>query len=196
YGYLQSSAMLSHGNSGGPLVDANGMVVGINTRIHAEAFRSNEEERPIIQVPYPQLNFALEAPLAARLVNEIISNEGRIRRSFLGIEIAQEITRGGAGFPVLKSTLENTPASSLSSFVGAHIRKINDASIRNIEEALGALEDARPGTDVRFEFERDGRTSQAVVRSTELATADLEKFAHAMFAKASLGVVVENGNAV
>jgi len=172
------------------------MVVGINTRIHADMFRSNEEERPIIQVPYPQLNFALEAPLAARLVNEIISNAGRVRRSFLGIEIVQEITPRSAGFPVLKSILENTPASSLSSFVGARVQKINGAVIRNVEEALGALEEARPGTDVRFEFERDGSTSQAVVHSTELATADLEKFAHAMFAKASVSVAVENGNVV
>jgi S1-C subfamily serine protease len=83
FGYLQSTATIIWGNSGGPLIDQNGDVAGVNTKIAFAAAPSGE------QVLQSQLNFALEAKIAERLVNDIIKNDGYVNRSYLGIEVSQ-----------------------------------------------------------------------------------------------------------
>jgi S1-C subfamily serine protease len=68
-GILQHTAPLNPGNSGGPLVDARGGVVGINTAIIAAA---------------QGIGFAVPAPTAEWVISEVLSH-GRVRRAYLGI---------------------------------------------------------------------------------------------------------------
>ena len=68
-GILQHTAPLNPGNSGGPLVDARGRVVGINTAIIAAA---------------QGIGFAVPAPTAEWVISEVLTH-GRVRRSYLGI---------------------------------------------------------------------------------------------------------------
>ena len=60
-------------------MNKNGEVVGMNTWI-GTGVRNNQA------YTFSQLNFAIEGELIQRLVAEIIENDGRIRRNFLGIE--------------------------------------------------------------------------------------------------------------
>jgi S1-C subfamily serine protease len=73
-GLLQTDAALNPGNSGGPLVNTRGEVVGINTAII---------------VPAQGISFAVSAE-TARLVVPQLLREGRVRRSYLGIA-AQDV---------------------------------------------------------------------------------------------------------
>ncbi len=68
-GIVQHTAPLNPGNSGGPLADAHGRVVGINTAIIAMA---------------QGIGFAVPAPTAQWVLSEILSH-GRVRRVYLGI---------------------------------------------------------------------------------------------------------------
>ncbi|HEV7986509.1 MAG TPA: trypsin-like peptidase domain-containing protein [Steroidobacteraceae bacterium] len=68
-GILQHTAPLNPGNSGGPLVDARGGVVGINTAIIAAA---------------QGIGFAVPAPTAEWVISEVLTH-GRVRRAYLGI---------------------------------------------------------------------------------------------------------------
>jgi len=68
-GIVQHTAPLNPGNSGGPLVDARGHVVGINTAIIAVA---------------QGIGFAVPAPTAHWVLSEILSH-GRVRRAYLGL---------------------------------------------------------------------------------------------------------------
>lgn len=68
-GIVQHTAPLNPGNSGGPLVDARGRVVGINTAIIAVA---------------QGIGFAVPAPTAHWVLSEILSH-GRVRRAYLGL---------------------------------------------------------------------------------------------------------------
>jgi S1-C subfamily serine protease len=68
-GIVQHTAALNPGNSGGPLVDANGQVVGINTAI----------------IPQAQgIGFAVPATTARWVLTEVLT-QGRVRRAYLGI---------------------------------------------------------------------------------------------------------------
>jgi S1-C subfamily serine protease len=68
-GVIQHTAPLNPGNSGGPLVDALGRVVGINTAIIASA---------------QGIGFAVPAPTAEWVISEVLTH-GRVRRAYLGI---------------------------------------------------------------------------------------------------------------
>jgi S1-C subfamily serine protease len=68
-GILQHTAPLNPGNSGGPLVDTGGGVVGINTAIIAAA---------------QGIGFAVPAPTAEWVISEVLTH-GRVRRAYLGI---------------------------------------------------------------------------------------------------------------
>jgi S1-C subfamily serine protease len=68
-GIIQHTAPLNPGNSGGPLVDARGHIVGINTAIIAAA---------------QGIGFAVPAPTAEWVISEVLTH-GRVRRAYLGI---------------------------------------------------------------------------------------------------------------
>ena len=73
-GVIQTDALLNPGNSGGPLLDGEGRIVGINTAMHAGG---------------AGLCFAVPANTVAFVLGEILRH-GRVRRAFLGIR-AEEV---------------------------------------------------------------------------------------------------------
>src|SRR5581483_9827472 len=70
-GIVQHTAALNPGNSGGPLVDAQGRVVGINTAIIAMA---------------QGIGFSVPAATAQWILTEVLT-QGRVRRAYLGISV-------------------------------------------------------------------------------------------------------------
>lgn len=69
--FLQTDAAVNPGNSGGPLVDSEGRVVGINTAIAGEWYQG--------------ISFAIPSSVA-RPIYERLRNDGRVRRGWLGVE--------------------------------------------------------------------------------------------------------------
>lgn len=183
FGYLQSTAAISPGNSGGPLVDSTGQVVGINTLGIGGQF-----------------NFALEASLAQRLVKDILTNQGRVRRAFLGVEIAEHQSHppGQPALrptpPVLVSVMPGSPAAAvLSGKEGSRIVRVNASETRNLEEVLGALEDVVPNGEVTLDLQdQRGRLDQVTLKSTELTLERLSELATYVFLQYCSGQIREN----
>jgi serine protease Do len=75
--FLQTDAAVNRGSSGGPLVDANGHVVGINTAIYGEAFQG--------------ISFAIPSSVA-RDVYGRLKSEGRVARGWLGVSLRELAT--------------------------------------------------------------------------------------------------------
>jgi serine protease Do len=70
--FLQTDAAVNPGNSGGPLVDANGKVIGINTAIVGEAYQG--------------ISFAIPSNVARNIYNEI-KDKGGVSRGWLGVQL-------------------------------------------------------------------------------------------------------------
>ncbi len=168
FGFLQSTATVIWGNSGGPLIDVSGTVVGINSQIHIVQ-RDNQN---FIQ---PQINYALEAGIANRLVNDIVTNNGFVKRSFVGIELSawgnapafrKEADNLG-NRPVISNFVVGSPAEkAFKNKIGYSVIKINGEDIRTIDEALGIFETSVPGTKLEFTI-RKGKTEEKVSITTE-----------------------------
>jgi len=98
---IQTDAALNPGNSGGPLVNSRGEVIGVNTAMIAGA---------------QGLAFALEVDLLKSLAGELI-RDGRIRRSHLGL--------GGQTVPIHRSVVRHY---GLGAETGVMVRAVEDGS--------------------------------------------------------------------
>ncbi len=179
FGFIQSTATVIWGNSGGPLVDASGQVLGINSQI-AFARQGNQS------IWQPQINFALEANLATRLIEDIINNNGIVKRVFLGAEIVQRKNPYQPGtrdystyarsypadaYPKIGNVAANSPAQALKNYAGYSILAVNNEPTRNLEEVLGEFEKAVPGQKLTLQLERNGTKQTVTVTPPALTKA-------------------------
>lgn len=189
FGFLQTTATVIWGNSGGPLVNTKGQVVGINSQI---AFAKMGDE----SIWQPQINFALEGILSSRLVNDIINNGGRVKRAYLGVEITQEYaynefsTKSTNGWdqqdslPVIHGVIPGSPAEALlKDKIGYQLVKIGTTDVRNIEEVLGEFESLKPGDKVKLTLQKDGVTTIVEIPTVELTAVQNEAIANYTFEK-------------
>lgn len=176
FGFLQHTATLIWGNSGGPLVDEQGRVVGINTWI--ETHEKNGQE-----YLFSQLNFALEGQKAIQLARNIIANKGRLKRAFLGIELASATSLSGIESPpFINALLENSPASeALKEMKGATLARINGEELTTLQDAVRILEDLAPGDTVRLTLKQGLARKEVALVSGDLEQKRLEQIAHHFF---------------
>ncbi len=141
FGFLQHTATIIWGNSGGPLINEKGEVVGVNSQI---AFATAPDGSQILQ---QQINFSLEPKITERLINDVINNQGRVKRAYLGLEVAQAYDVEGQNYylkdeaPKIYGVIPGSNAyTSLGSKIGYFIMKVNGVVTRNVEEVLGEFE--------------------------------------------------------
>jgi len=139
---VQTDAALNPGNSGGPLVDSRGRVVGINTAIIAGA---------------QGICFAVPSN-TARWVAGLLIKEGRVRRAFLGISgetrplhvrIARALGLDSPSGVAVLQTVPESPAQQAGLRVGDTVLGINGAATATIDDLLKVLSRApigRPAT--------------------------------------------------
>ena len=166
--FIQTDAAINPGNSGGALIDAEGNLVGINTAIFS---RSGGNQG---------IGFAIPTSLAQSVMQEILEH-GRPLRGWLGIE-AQMITPQIARALELKDTagvvvvgvVRGGPAHSAGLQPGDVLVAIDGRKITEAREALLTISGHKPGSRVKMEVLRDGKSlvleATAIERPAQAAT--------------------------
>ncbi|MBL7128506.1 MAG: trypsin-like peptidase domain-containing protein [Ignavibacteria bacterium] len=179
FGFLQTTATIIWGNSGGPLIDINGEVVGINSQIEIV----QKQFQSFIQ---PQINFALESSICNKLVNDII-DFGIVKRAYLGIEISKtkKIPSRKEKFLnyslIITGIIEGSPADkseSLKNKIGYKITEINNIEVKNLQEVLCEFEKIIPGENVNLHINQNTDHENIEIKSEILKSDELEKIAY------------------
>jgi len=162
---IQTDAAINSGNSGGPLVNLAGEVVGINTLV----VRGNGASSASAE----GLGFAIPSSTALLISEQIIEN-GYFARPYLGVQV-QQITPNVAeryDLPIewgayVGKVGDNTPASRAGLQVGDIILRIGDKEINAETQFINALFAYQPGTDVQIEVLRGSARLEMPARLIE-----------------------------
>jgi len=152
YAAIQTDAAVNHGNSGGPLVNSAGQVVGINAVIKSLAV--DEESAGNIG-----LAFAIPINHAQRVANEIIEH-GRAHRTVIGAEL-EESGRGALGGVRLKGVIASGPAEAAGMRPGDLVMSYNRRPLTEPTDLIALVRKTAPGERVPVTFKR-GPTSHDV----------------------------------
>jgi len=149
--FIQTDASINFGNSGGPLVNTRGEVIGINSAIN----------------PTGQgLGFTIPINMARRVAIELIES-GTVHRGYLGI-LPQEVTeevREVWDMPDLHGILvgsveDGTPADASGLQVGDVILEFDGSTVATVPEFRAKVAEAGVGVDVPIRLVRDGVEKQ------------------------------------
>ncbi|MBI4304861.1 MAG: trypsin-like peptidase domain-containing protein [Chloroflexi bacterium] len=158
---IQTDAAINEGNSGGPLVNLNGELVGINTTILAEA---------------RGIGFSINSDTVQRFTTDLIE-VGRIRRPLIGIfgrtlnpAIAQQLGLK-AGNGVLVTAVGEGPAKRAGILTRDVILKFDGRGVSSWDQFLGILWSHRPGDQVGIEIAR-GEERHSLTVTLDEAPAD------------------------
>jgi serine protease Do len=157
---VQTDAAINLGNSGGPLCNISGEVVGINTAI---VYGANS------------IGFAIPINTVKTVIPELIA-QGKVTRGYLGVGIedvtefadALGVTDGKGA--VVKQVKPNTPADKAQIKVYDVIRKVNGEAVADAATLIHRISSFTPGTPVTVELWRDEKPLEVTV---ELQQRDL-----------------------
>lgn len=144
YAAIQTDAAVNHGNSGGPLVDGAGRVIGVNSTIKSIA--EGHEAGNI------GLAFAIPINQAKRITQDIIGT-GKARRTVIGAQIGGPGAGGGAGVRLVSVT-RSGPAADAGLRAGDVIVKLNGRPTNEPTDLIALVRKFAPGSVVAVEYRR------------------------------------------
>lgn len=157
YAAIQTDAAVNQGNSGGPLVDAAGRVIGVNSVIKSVAATANEAANI-------GLAFAIPIGQAKRVAQEIIDT-GRARRTVIGAEFDRTGRVAGRGVRV-SSVVTGGPADEAGLRAGDVLVQFDGQALSEPSDLIALVRKHAPGTVVPVAYRRgsaEDRTSVTLV---------------------------------
>ncbi len=164
--FIQIDAPINEGNSGGPLFDQHGYVIGINTAILTPTGGS------------VGIGFAIPSDLMKRVVTQLVSG-GKVVRGYLGVE-AQEISPQMAqamNLPGADPTMDGaliaaispgSPAFRAGLQAGDVITKVNGSAVTNPGDLAADVANVDPGKDTTISYMRNGQSHDISVAVTTM----------------------------
>ena len=160
--FIQTDAAINRGNSGGPLFNLGGEVVGVNTAIISPTGGS------------VGIGFSVPANLARRISEQLI-RDGRVRRAWLGVNVqdadaalVRAYKAAGDGGVIITRITDDGPAAEADIEVGDLILRFGDAPVTGVRELTRMLAEAEIGQSVNIAMVRDGRPRTVSVTLGEL----------------------------
>jgi len=160
--FIQTDVAVNPGNSGGPLFNARGEVVGINSQIFSQTGS------------YMGLSFAIPIDIAVNVKDQIIKN-GHVVRGRIGVTIqdlnAQLAESFGLGRPrgaLVSSVTPGDPADKAGVKPGDVILGVNGQNIDHYGELTLLISNMHPGSEARLSIWRAGKQQEISVKIAEV----------------------------
>ncbi|MCY2932405.1 MAG: Do family serine endopeptidase [Planctomycetota bacterium] len=159
--YIQTDAAINKGNSGGPLVNMRGEVVGINNLI-ASYSGGNEG-----------IGFAIPSNMVKGVLKQLVET-GKVVRGFLGVQIqdvdellAKDLKLSDTSGSLVSLVVKDSPADKGGLQVGDFITHVNGVKIRDTNHLRNMVADIHPGAAVEVQLIRDGKAETRKVTLRE-----------------------------
>ena len=171
--FIQTDVAVNPGNSGGPLLNAAGQVVGVNSQIYS---RSGG---------YMGLSFAIPADIAAKVADQL-KTTGKVAHGRLGVGIqgidqslAQSFGLKDSGGALVGTVEKNSPAEKAGFKPGDVIRLIDGVAMVDSTDVTSRIGNAAPGTKLAIEVWRDEKpvtlaATVGALEDTKVAKADVD----------------------
>jgi putative serine protease PepD len=142
---IQTDAPINHGNSGGPLLNLAGQVIGINSQIKSDSGENTG------------IGFAVPSNTVKSIVSQLLTS-GNVKHAYLGVRISSaqnglQVVEVNAGTPAGKAGLQT----------GDVITRVDGNKVTDASELTQAIDAKRPGTKISVTYLRDGSTHTASV---------------------------------
>ncbi|MFP4536873.1 MAG: Do family serine endopeptidase [Dichotomicrobium sp.] len=152
YDYLQVDAAINKGNSGGPLINLDGAVTGVNTAIFSPSGGN------------VGIAFAIPAGLVQQIVEDL-KEDGTVDRGWLGVtiqDVDEDLAQGlgmDASDPhgaLVTNILDDGPAANSEVRVGDAIIEVNGARVEGSRDLARKIAEIEPETQTELTVMRDG----------------------------------------
>ncbi len=159
--FIQTDAAVNSGNSGGPLINTNGQLVGINSAIYNPGTNT-----------YAGYSFAIPVNIVKKVVNDIIKF-GDVKRGYLGITYSPDQQQNddylkraglqsGQGVYVMGAPSDGGAAKA-GIKKGDIVTKLNDRPVSTGLEMSGQIASSQPGDKIKINFIRNGKENSTMV---------------------------------
>jgi putative serine protease PepD len=140
---IQTDAAINHGNSGGPLLNADAQVIGVTTQIESDSGGNDG------------VGFAVPSNTVKSIASQLLAG-GTVKHAYLGVQV--ESVEGGVR---VVSVSTGTPAASAGLKADDVITAVAGKTVANANELRAAIDAQKPGASVTVTYRRDG-TSHTV----------------------------------
>jgi putative serine protease PepD len=141
---VQTDAALNHGNSGGPVLDTQGRVVGIAAQIRSDSGGSDG------------VGYAVPGDTAKRVAAALIA-DGKIEHAYLGVSLADD------GAANLESVRPNSPASRSGLRTGDVVIEVEGERIETGDQLREAIDARKPGDELELKVRRGSQERDVTV---------------------------------
>ena len=165
--YIQVDAAINRGNSGGPLFDLEGNVIGVNTAILSPTGGN------------VGLGFAIPAAQAQEVVAELLE-DGVVERGWIGVsiqpispDIAESLALDGTAGALVAEVIENSPAQAAGLEAGDVILTFAGTPIEDLRDLTTSVARAEVGEKAMMTLWRNGKEVEVTIEPALMETASL-----------------------
>jgi putative serine protease PepD len=148
-GTIQTDAAINHGNSGGPLLNAQGEVIGVNSQIESESGGNTG------------IGFAIPSDTVRSVAGQLVAGD-EVEHAYLGVSVEDSSDPSGAR---IGAVTEGSPAAAAGLQVGDVVTALDSTGIEDASDLTTAVSAQEPGDEVQLTVVRDGdaRTLRATL---------------------------------
>jgi putative serine protease PepD len=139
---IQTDAAINHGNSGGPLLDLTGRVVGVTSQIESESGGNDG------------VGFAVSSNMVKKIADALIS-DGSVDHAYLGVATETSTSPAGA---TITSVRSGTPAAEAKVAAGDVVTAVDGEKVSSADGLRELVDAHNPGDSVTLTVSRNGDT--------------------------------------